>query len=52
MPEPVCKSQESGGYEVVFTLLALNCVFHTKYSGRSQVRGKPLHTATFLHNAP
>ena len=41
MPEPVCKSQESGGYKVVFTLLAFNWVFHTKYCGISQVRGKP-----------
>ena len=23
MPEPVCRSQESGGYEMVFLLLAL-----------------------------
>ena len=38
MPEPVCKSQEGGGYDVVFALVAFNC---TKYSRvRSQVRGK------------
>ena len=42
MPEPVRRSQESGGYEMVFLLLALNRVFHTKYYFvRSQVRGKP-----------
>ena len=41
MPEPVCRSQESGGYEMVFLLLALNWVFHTKYyfiSSRSWVK--------------
>ena len=42
MPEPVCRSQESGGYEAVFALLAFKLKFRTKYCCvRSQVRGKP-----------
>ena len=42
MPEPVCKSQESGGYKLVIAMLAFNWIFRTKYCcGRSQVRGKP-----------
>ena len=32
MPEPVCKSQKSGGYIMVFSLMAFNWVFRTKYS--------------------
>ena len=41
MPEPVCKSQRSGGYIIVCSLMAFNWVFRAKNPVRSNCEVNP-----------